>query len=90
MSKTETMTIRLPSDVRTQLELLAQSTQRTKSFLAAQAISRFVESEAEIVDGIKRGLADIQDGRVVPHGEAMKRIRSTIANPRAPLTKKSG
>jgi predicted transcriptional regulator len=89
MSKTETMTIRVPSDVRTQLELLAKSTQRTKSYLAAQAISRFVESEAEIVDGIKRGLADIKASRVVPNDEAMRRIRATIANPRELLTKKS-
>ena len=88
MSKSETMTIRVPAEVRAQLELIAQSTQRTKSFLAAQAISRFVETEAQIVEGIKTGLADIEAGRVVSHGEAMKRIRTTIANPRLTDDKK--
>ena len=82
MSKSETITIRVPAEVRTQLERIAQSAQRTKSFLAAQAISRFVESEAQIIDGIESGLADIEAGRVVPHADAMKRIRETIANPR--------
>ena len=82
MSKTETMTIRVSPQVKSQLELMAQSTQRSMSFLAAQAITRFVATEAEIIDGIKAGLADIEAGRVVSLDEAMARIRATIANPR--------
>lgn len=88
MSKSETITIRVPAEVRSQLELIAKSTQRTKSFLAAQAISRFVETELQIVEGIKAGLTDVEAGRVVSHGEAMKRIRATIANPRRVVEKK--
>ncbi len=82
MSKTETMTIRVSSQVKSQLELMAQSTQRTKSYLASQAITRFIATESEIIDGIKAGLADIEAGRVIPHDEAMALIRTTIANPR--------
>ena len=89
MSKSETITIRVSSDLRAKLDLLAASTRRSKSFLAGEAVSRFVESEAEIVDGVKQGLADIQAGRVTPHDEAMKRIRATIANPRPLPVKKS-
>ena len=89
MSKSETITIRVSSDLRAKLELLAESTNRSKSFLAGEAVSRFVESEAQIVEGIKEGLADIEAGRVVPHEQAMKRIRATIANPRQMLVKKS-
>lgn len=89
MSKSETITIRVSSDLRAKLDLLAASTRRSKSFLAGEAVSRFVESEAEIVDGVKQGLADIQAGRVTPHDKAMKRIRATIANPRPLPVKKS-
>jgi predicted transcriptional regulator len=89
MSKSETITIRVSSDLRAKLELLAESTRRSKSFLAGEAVSRFVESEAEIIDGIKEGLADIDAGRVVPHDQAMKRIRATIANPRPLPVQKS-
>ena len=53
MTKTETMTIRVSSQVKSQLELMAQTTQRSKSFLASQAIARFVAAEAEIIEGIK-------------------------------------
>ena len=38
-----TMTVRIEDDVKSRLELLAEATQRSKSFLAAQAIREFVE-----------------------------------------------
>ena len=82
MSKAETLTIRVSSEVKSQLELIALSTQRSKSFLASQAIARFVATEAEIIEGIKAGLADMETGRVVSHDVAMSRIRATISNPR--------
>lgn len=36
------------------------------------------ETEAEIVAGIERGLADMAAGRTVPHDEAMAEVRATI------------
>ena len=35
--------------------------------------------EAEIVAGIKAGLADMEAGRLVPHEEAMARLEESIA-----------
>jgi len=32
-----------------------------------------------IVDGIKRGLADMNAGRVTAHKDAMRRLRATVA-----------
>ena len=37
-----------------------------------------IETEAEIVASIERGLADVAAGRTVPHNEAMARIRTRI------------
>lgn len=82
MSKTETMTIRVTPEVRQQLEKMALSSRRSKSFLAGEAISRYVATEAEIIEGVLDGMADVAAGRVVPHEMAMKRIRATIASPR--------
>ncbi len=39
-----TITIRLEEEVKDRLDRLAESTQRSKSFLAAEAIREFVES----------------------------------------------
>lgn len=58
-----TMTIRLEDEIKDQLERLAESTQRSKSFLAAQAIREFVQTNewqiAEIEAAI--GEADAED-----------------------------
>lgn len=78
MSDTDTLTIRLPRKTKAQLGRLAGHTKRTRSFLAAEAIGDYVARELEIVDGIERGLADVRAGRVVPHKEAMARLRQTV------------
>ena len=74
-----TFSVRLPDEVHALLGSLSKSTNRSKNFLAREAITRYVQREAEIVEGIKRGMADIEAGRVVPHDEAMRRIRAVIA-----------
>jgi predicted transcriptional regulator len=41
--------------------------------------TKHVEREAEIIEGIERGLADMKAGRLVPHDEAMARLEATIS-----------
>ncbi|MGB3501818.1 MAG: CopG family ribbon-helix-helix protein [Mesorhizobium sp.] len=77
-TQSETVTVRLSSETKSRLELLAAETRRTKSFLAGEAIEAYVSRELAIVEGIKRGLADIEAGRVTPHEEVKKRIYATI------------
>ena len=79
MAESDTLTIRLPAATKKQLDALATRTNRSKSFLAGEAISAYVARETEIVAGIERGLADMKQGRVVPHTEAMARLRKTVA-----------
>jgi predicted transcriptional regulator len=78
-----TVTVRLSSEVKDKLDLLAERTRRSKSFLAAEAIEGYVARELEIVAGIERGLDDMGSGRVVSHEEAMRRIRATISKARS-------
>ncbi|MGB6120014.1 MAG: CopG family ribbon-helix-helix protein [Mesorhizobium sp.] len=77
-TQSETVTVRLSSETKSRLEHLAAETRRTKSFLAGEAIEAYVARELAIVEGIKRGLADIEAGRVTPHEEVKKRIYATI------------
>ncbi|WP_081980900.1 CopG family ribbon-helix-helix protein [Neosynechococcus sphagnicola] len=44
MSTSETVTVRLSPEIKSKLEALAQSTRRSKSWLAAEAIALYVES----------------------------------------------
>ena len=78
MTASTTMTIRMSPDTKSKLERIAADTRRSKSFLAAEAVSAYVERELEIIDGIKRGMADAEDGRVVSHDEAMAEIYAGI------------
>lgn len=76
-TQSTTVTVRLPKTVEQDLAKLAGHTQRSKSFLAGQAIAAYVARELEICEGIQRGLDDIEAGRVISHEEAMKRIYKT-------------
>jgi predicted transcriptional regulator len=77
MPETDTLTIRLPNKTKKQLGQLAAQTNRTKSYLAGEAIAAYVARELDIMSGIKRGLADMRAGRTVSHADAMARLRAT-------------
>lgn len=57
-----TMTIRLEDELKEQLERLAVATQRSKSFLAAEAIREFIELNEWQVQEIQRGLKEADAG----------------------------
>lgn len=78
MSATTTMTIRVPLETKERLDRLSQNTRRSRSFLAAEAVTRYVESEADIVDGILRGIEDMKEGRTVSHEDAMDELQAIV------------
>jgi len=73
------MTIRVPADVKDKLGRLARGTRRSKSFLAAKAVTVYVERELAIIGGIERGLEDVVAGRTVSHDEVTAEARALIA-----------
>ena len=73
-----TMTIRVSADLKEKLDRLAADTRRSRSFLAAEAVSAYVARELAIVEGIKQGLEDVRHGRTVAHDEAMSELASIV------------
>lgn len=57
-----TMTVRLEDDVKERLDALAQATQRSKSFLAAQAIQAFVENNEWQIGEIQAAIQEADGG----------------------------
>lgn len=53
-----TMTIRVEPELKQQLDLLAQATHRSKSFLAAQALQDFVEANKWQIKEILQALEE--------------------------------
>ena len=78
MSASATMTIRIQADVKEKLDRLARGARRSKSYLAAEAVSAYVARELAIIEGVQRGLADVEAGRVIAHDDAMAEIHRAI------------
>jgi RHH-type rel operon transcriptional repressor/antitoxin RelB len=73
---TTTLSVRIDSATKKQLEALAKRARRSKSFLAAEAIAAYVEAEAWQLDEIQAGLQELDSGRAVAHGDVSKWLRS--------------
>ena len=58
------------------LDALAESSQRSKSFLAAEAIAANVEAEEWQFLEIQSGVEDVDKGRIVGHGEVSAWLNS--------------
>ena len=78
MGTSTTMTIRLEPQLKEKLGRLADGTRRSRSFLAAEAVEAYVDRELAIIEGIERGLADVEKGRTVSHEDAMATVRRAI------------
>jgi predicted transcriptional regulator len=76
-----TVTVRMPKQLRDRLEALSGVTQRSKSFLGHEAISRFVESEEEIVSGILEAKSEIKAGKGLSHEHVKKLIARRLSKP---------
>ena len=76
----ETMTIQVEHDLKERLEKLAESTARSRSFLAAEAIRYYLDAQAwqseEILDGIKEAEA----GDLVDHDQVMRKWVDRLEN----------
>ncbi len=66
---TTTLSVRIDSGTKKRLEALAKRARRSKSFLAAEAISAFVEAESWQLDEMQAGIDELDEGRGIHHKE---------------------
>ena len=71
-----TFSVRIDARTKKQLEALAGRARRSKSFLAAEAITAYVEAETWQLDEIQAGLKELDEGQGVPHREVATWLRS--------------
>ncbi len=57
-----TMNVRIPEALYGQIEELARATARTKSYLAIEALEKYVQSESWQIQDIKAGIAEADAG----------------------------
>ena len=75
-----TLTIRLKSDLKDRLDDLANVTNRSKSFLAAEAIQEFVDLNEWQLQEIKTALAEADAGDFASAKELRKTLRKWDVN----------
>lgn len=73
---TETLSVRIDALTKRRLDALAHRSKRSKSFLAAEAITAYVEAEEWQTGEILAGIADVEAGKVVSHDRVAKWLRS--------------
>ena len=70
MAESAVVTVRLDQAVAERLGALAESTRRSRSWLAAEAITAYVERNAWQVAEVEAGLAELDAGQGIGEAEA--------------------
>lgn len=79
----ETMHVRLPDQIRENLEKLAAATNRPRTYHVTVALERYLQEEIWQIAHIQQGLADLDAGRATSHEEVMAEGRDIVARARA-------
>ncbi|GGE22507.1 CopG family transcriptional regulator [Polymorphobacter glacialis] len=83
MTASTTMTIRVTAEAKERLGQLARETRRSSSFLAAEAVDRYLDREQAIIEGIKRGRADVVAGHLVSNDVAFVELTAAVETGRS-------
>jgi RHH-type rel operon transcriptional repressor/antitoxin RelB len=67
-----TVTLRLPTRQKKRLRKLAEATKRSASFLAADAIGRYLDDQDLVMKELQEGIAEADAGLGIPNEEVMK------------------
>ncbi len=68
----EHLSLRISKETKAQLEKLAKATGRSTSFIAKDAIDRYLDLEAWQIMAVQEGLRDYENGNVIPLEEIEK------------------
>ena len=76
MAETATFTVRVPADLKRRLDQLAKAADRSRSWLATDALRHYVEDQQWQLAEIEEGLKDAAGGRVVRHETIVRWLKS--------------
>jgi predicted transcriptional regulator len=73
---TTILSVRIDPATKKRLDAMARRARRSKSVLAAEAITAYVEAESWQLDEIQAAAADVDAGRSVPHEDVARWLES--------------
>lgn len=71
-----TLSIRIDAETKERLDALSKRSKRSKSFLAAEAITAYVQAEEWQLGEIQKGIEDLDAGQAVSHEKVSKWLKS--------------
>lgn len=60
------LNFRVPSEIKEELEKLAQATGRSKTYLATEALQTYLAEQAWQVEDLKQALKEAEEGKFAP------------------------
>lgn len=72
---TAVLTLRVPQEIKAKLDKLAEATHRSKSFLAEEAIARYLDLEAWQVGEIEQAIQEADRGDFAPDTDWVRLLR---------------
>lgn len=79
MANRSVISVHTKPETSKRLEELASLTRRSKSFLANEAIERYLSEEEAFIASVRQGMADVAEGRVYETDEMRERIKAFVA-----------
>lgn len=80
-----TMTVRLSSETKARLEKAAKQQNRSKSFLAAEAIDNLLALQEAQIEGIKKAIVSADAGKGVSHEKVVQWVNSWGTDKELPM-----
>ena len=73
--RNETFSVRIPPELRQELDQLATITERSRNKLVAEAVEQYLEVQRWQIETVRQRLAEAESGDVefIPHEVVMKR-----------------
>lgn len=78
MTNRSVISVHTKPETSKRLEELATLTRRSKSFLANEAIERYLTEEEAFIASVRQGMADVAEGRTHDTGEMRKRLKNIV------------
>ena len=85
---TETFSVRLDRSAKARLQKLAKSTGRSRSYLAAEAIAAYLDTNEWQVAGITKALSSLDRGRGIAHARLSDWVASWETRKERPAPKR--
>lgn len=79
MANRSVISVHTKPETSKRLEELANLTRRSKSFLANEAIERYLAEEEAFIESVRQGMADAAEGRVYDTDEVRDRLKAFVA-----------